>query len=202
MQLAAQRIDFLHNVLWHCRGPVADKNTKNRLVLQALFDRNRNFAAQLYVFALAGPVHCAVADCKAVHPRFLNELYRAQGVRISAFIAENMVFHTRQHPKFSLYGDPALMRVFDDLTGQFNILFKRQAAAIDHNTGVTAGNRRFDTVKITPVVKVQCHRYRALCGKTLDCFADIQRATALILQRGIHKIGAPTHKPVCKVCTL
>ena len=86
--------------------------------------------------ALVGAVLGAVADGQGIHTGGLDELDGIQGIGIRGGLGKHVVLHPRQNPQLSFYSNAPLMGQLHHFPGQGNVLFKRQAGAVDHHGGV------------------------------------------------------------------
>ncbi len=181
---------------------MADQYTEDSLVHQAFLYCNRNFPAQLDVLPLAGAMHGAVADGEAVYTGLFEKFHRVERIGIGRTGAEHMVLHPCKHTQLPLDSNAPFVRIFDHLTGDLNVLLKRQAGTVDHHAGVTARNRRLAGVDVPTMVEMERNRNRAGFPIPFHRCRNIFCAGLLIFKGRIHKIYASAHEPVCEVSAL
>ena len=66
--------------------------------------------------------------------------------------AEDVVLYAGQHAQLALDGDAVGMGVLDDFAGQFHVVLIGQAAAVDHDGGVSAVDAGLDALQRLAVV--------------------------------------------------
>ena len=117
----------------------------------------------------------ADSDGKAVNAGALNKLLYLLGVGITRVLRGNVdvVLNALEPAEFALDYNVVIVRVFNDLAGECDIVFKRMMRAVDHNGGKAAVDAAFAQFKGVAVVKMHTDRKIGLDDRGFDQFHKI-----------------------------
>ena len=106
---------------------------------------------------LIGAVAGADGDGEGIAARLFGELAHFVGMGEAGVFRLHVdgVFDAGELPQLRLDHHAALMRVFDHLPGDLDILFERMVRSVDHDGGKAVVHGRFAGFKICAVVQVQ-----------------------------------------------
>ena len=181
---------------------MAYQHTEQPFMHQAFVNGCGYLFAQFYMLSFGNAMHGAITDGQSIHTGFPHKFHCIQWVCIGTSLAEYMVFYAGKDTQLTFYRNPALMGVLYHFTRQFDILFKRKAAAVYHHRCISTGDSSLYTVQVTSMVQMQNYWHRAVFPIFFHGGPYVGRALYFILHRAVYKIHPASHKGVGQVCPL
>ena len=139
----------------------------DREARQLLGDFLQNVKAQMrFALELERAVAGADGDGQRVNAGRLHKFLNLVGIGVKRVVVADfhVVLNAGQTAQLALNHNAVIVRILDHLTGQLDVLFKRQMRAVDHDGGEAAVDAGLAGFKIRAVIQVQHDRqiYAAL----------------------------------------